>query len=230
MNTFARPVETKRLAFIPKISAATAQPKKVFFESDKLNSGVISEMICRPQSIFYKNAQQFFRNAIAAGKKLDLIDKVAMQQAIIQYNHALEECPDNFYVLGDLGFCYFLLKDFQKSLDYYSRAVEISPNHQLCQVYYNDMGTIYLETGDTALALRYYTNAIELMNQSSYASSKSTFAYKNRALLYSKLGRHKEALADINRALDLEPHGRYNRIYLRIKNEILQASREIHHC
>ena len=173
----------------------------------------------------YGDGRRHLHNGSKNGKNPQKIDRTEIIAAIRSFAAALVSQPEHFLILGDLGFCHFLLGEYIESFSYYKRAVDQDPENPLCQVYYNDMGTACQKRGDIQGAYYYYDKAIALIEQQGYRFGKSSFPYKNRALLNKKNNCFKEALDDIEKAIKIEgKNGSNHAFYQKIKDEICWVS------
>jgi Tfp pilus assembly protein PilF len=114
-------------------------------------------------------------------------------EALADYNRALELRPDDPDTLCNQGTTYGELGRYDKALADYNRALELKPDNPdtLC-----NRGTIYYKLGMYNEALADYNRALELRPQD------PTTLY-NRGTTYAKLVKYEEALADYNRSLEL---------------------------
>ncbi|MBK6830005.1 MAG: tetratricopeptide repeat protein [Flavobacteriales bacterium] len=81
-------------------------------------------------------------------------------------------------------------------------AVHAQTNNRLDAVQLIQLGDAQLRFGNSELALQHYTNAIQ--KDIAFAD-----AYMKRAMLLSRLGQNTQALADMDRALELNPYSEY---------------------
>ena len=89
--------------------------------------------------------------------------------------------------------------DHQRDLADQERALEIMPN--LVKPLIN-RGNALMHLERYEEALRSYARAIE------HSDERSAIAYYNRALLWQKLGNRERAVADLERAVELQPDNR----------------------
>lgn len=123
---------------------------------------------------------------------------------------------------NDLGAAYEKLRQYDKALEHYAKAIEILPNYstainnrnQLMQLMvaqrqgkvnkkpmlsakeYYDKGYEAGERSEYETAIQYFDRAIEI-------DHNMKLAYDNRGWAKLMLGRHREALADLDRSLEL---------------------------
>lgn len=77
------------------------------------------------------------------------------EKASAYINEALKLNPSNLAALTTKGGIYYSLKDYQNALDIYTKALEILPS----PVIYNARAAVYLQMGETDLALQDYKSA-----------------------------------------------------------------------
>jgi len=113
--------------------------------------------------------------------------------------------PENVDALLKLAEIYYIVKQYQKGIDYVNKALKI--NERLAKAYYLK-GSIYRESGDTARAVSSLETAIE-------QDTKFENAYIDIALMYAAR-KNPIALEYYNNALKINPNND-NTIYARAK-------------
>ena len=113
--------------------------------------------------------------------------------------------PENVDALLKLAEIYYIVKQYQKGIDYVNKALKI--NDRLAKAYYLK-GSIYRESGDTARAVSSLETAIE-------QDTKFENAYIDIALMYAAR-KNPIALEYYNNALKINPYND-NTIYARAK-------------
>ncbi len=113
--------------------------------------------------------------------------------------------PENVDALLKLAEIYYIVKQYQKGIDYVNKALKI--NERLAKAYYLK-GSIYRESGDTARAVSSLETAIE-------QDTKFENAYIDIALMYAAR-KNPIALEYYNNALKINPYND-NTIYARAK-------------
>jgi len=136
------------------------------------------------------DAQAYFRRGFGHYRKGEL------DQALADYNRALELDPNLAGAYLDRGIVYSQKGDQDRAVTDYNRALELNPSD--AKVYYN-RGLAYNRRGDWDQAIADCTRALEL--NPTYA-----LAYSSRGSSYLKKGDWDRALADYNRALELNPN------------------------
>lgn len=124
-------------------------------------------------------------------------DKGLYDEAIRDYNRALELRPDYQKVYTNRGNAYKKKGLYDEAIRDYNRALELKPDDYMA---YNNRGNAYREKGLYDEAFRDYNKSIEL--KSDYA-----LAYKNRGKAYEKKGLPDLAERDFKRAEELKKTG-----------------------
>ena len=117
------------------------------------------------------------------------------QEAINDYNKAIELNPKYERAYNNRGNSYYELGNTQQSIEDYSKAIELDPQHT-CS-YYN-RGLAYDKLGNYQEAIKDFSKEIELSPQNEYA-------YYYRGSAYGNLGNYQQAIKDYNKAIELNP-------------------------
>ena len=118
--------------------------------------------------------------------------------------------PDNADLLCIQGYSYRKMGQYEKSVELVSKAIPLDPK----PVRYANRGYGYLALGNNPAALADAETGISL-------NANYTTTYGVKALALKGMGRNVEALAAIDKALDLEPE---NAHYWHVKGNILVAN------
>lgn len=144
-----------------------------------------------------------------AGFYMTLVDAYYTQNNTRLAKELLEiiqkKFPENVDALLKLAEIYYIVKQYQKGIDYVNKALKI--NERLAKAYYLK-GSIYRESGDTARAVSSLETAIE-------QDTKFENAYIDIALMYAAR-KNPIALEYYNNALKINPYND-NTIYARAK-------------
>ena len=119
----------------------------------------------------------------------ELLRKGEYQQAIVQYDKAIEVKPDFAEAYNNRGYAKYAKYDGSDALADMNRAIELRPDFPHA---YNTRGCVHMARGETELAIADFDRAIEL--QPDYPR-----AYRNRANVLMKKGRFRETFADWER-------------------------------
>ncbi|MBI4844391.1 MAG: tetratricopeptide repeat protein [Nitrospirae bacterium] len=116
------------------------------------------------------------------------------EEALKDYNKAIEMRPSYFYAYNNRAVAYEYLGKNEEALRDYNNALALDPEY--ANAYFN-RADFYEKRGELELALSDYTKAIDL---------KPGFAraYGNRARVKEALGRYDEAADDYRRSLKLD--------------------------
>ncbi|MFH1005719.1 MAG: tetratricopeptide repeat protein [Bacteroidota bacterium] len=146
--------------------------------TDVMNQFPFVEISYENRGIFYKDHNQ--------------LDKM-----LIDYKFVTEKLHSkNEKIWSNLGNLYGLLKQFDKSLVAYSRAIELNPKN--AGTYLNRAIT-YSMMGQYAKAIPDYDKAIVLIPNES-------LTYKNRAYTLLQLGKCEQSISDYDKAIQLNEY------------------------
>jgi tetratricopeptide (TPR) repeat protein len=129
---------------------------------------------------------------------LDLL--AGKQQALQSFNAAIQLNPRYAIAYFMRGYVHSQLQEFQKSVDDYSRVIEL--DSRLVNAY-NNRGTI------RARELNDPRGALADFNYTITTSPQNAIAYGNRGLIKEQMNDLRGALADYNRAIELNPKASY---------------------
>ena len=113
--------------------------------------------------------------------------------AIQDYIRGLELSPNDRPMMSNKAIAYIQQKDYDNAETVLEELIKAYPKYSFG---YLTRGTMYIEKGDTTLALNDYTKAIEI--DPYYAP-----CYGNRAIILYQSNQLQEALADLNEAIRL---------------------------
>jgi tetratricopeptide (TPR) repeat protein len=117
------------------------------------------------------------------------------EQAIADFDRALELRPDHNASLGDRGEAYRLMGRHDQALSDFSGAIELDPEDTWAIA---SRGQAYQAMGRYEEALADFNRAIEL-------DPELDWPIISRGQAYQAMDRYEEALADFNRAIELDP-------------------------
>jgi len=134
------------------------------------------------------------QTSFAKGEELFMQNKP--QEALPFLEFATTEDPAHVQAFIYLGIVYQQLNRLDNAIEVYNRILPRGGN-QTARIAFN-LGNAFFTKGDSAMARRYYTQAID--SDPSYAS-----AYLNRANSLVKTGELMEAISDYEVFLSMEP-------------------------
>ncbi len=135
-------------------------------------------------------AEAYFRLGWLYSEPLANVD-----EALANYNHALEFNPNDAETYNNRGVIYARKSEYNEALENFARALELAPT--LVETYVA-RGIFYYTTGDYEAALIDITHALEI--KPDYAE-----AYRNRGIVYAGLNEYAKALADYTRVIEFTP-------------------------
>ena len=110
---------------------------------------------------------------------------------------------------NNIGVVYRDLGDYDKALEYYFKALEITKEvlgekHPDTASSYNNIGAVYHKLGDYDKALEFYNKALEIRKDVLEENHPDTASsYNNIGVVYSNLGDYKKALEYYIKALEI---------------------------
>ena len=115
--------------------------------------------------------------------------------AIEDFNKALELEGDNVTDLKNRAKTYYQMKEYEKALDDFNKVLEIDPEYEID----------YFEKAYSEYKMKQHKEAID--DYTKYLSDypESANAYNNRGLCQYKLENYKDAIEDYNKAIELNP-------------------------
>ena len=131
-----------------------------------------------------------------------LLSWLTIQQVAVWKNsrslwtHALEIHPANSLALNNLGFGYWLEKEYEIARDYLEQAVLVDPEYEHAMI---NLGVTYYELDRCELAVELYLKAAERNHK------KSQGLFNNLGNCYIKLGQYEKAIAPYRRVLEMNP-------------------------
>lgn len=116
----------------------------------------------------------------------------AYDDAIAVFRRGLAANPEETHFYDGLGHAYARLGRFEEALEAYEEAARHDPDVHL------NIGTIQLNRGQ-------YEQAAESIQHTLAHSPETAWAHRILGFAYDRLGRHGEAVAAIERAVELDP-------------------------
>jgi CHAT domain-containing protein len=153
-------------------------------------------------------AEREFRQACkllsqpSAQSKRDAIEKL---EQILPAFRAMEDRAMEFLILNQVGLLYHFLRDLQKALSYYDRALTLCRSmgdREYEASVLNNTGGVYDILAEPHKALDYYNQALSMF-QTLGDSAEQGNTLNNIAVIYANLGDRQKALEDYGKALPL---------------------------
>ncbi len=119
------------------------------------------------------------------------------EKAIELFNVALNDkdnVEEKAFVLYNIAFCYGILKDFDKEIEYYKKSLETFPDFQPALY---DLGEYYYNNNDLNTALKMYEKLVAV-------NPNHEGAYYMLALVQNALGNKEESMKNMQKAADLD--------------------------
>jgi tetratricopeptide (TPR) repeat protein len=118
------------------------------------------------------------------------------QQAIADFDRALELDPNFAFAYRNRGWAYYWLKEYQRAFADFNHTLELDPNDPYA---YYRRGWAYARLKDYQQAIADFDRALELEPNFSWAHCGRGWAYYDQK-------DYQRALVDFNRALELDPN------------------------
>ena len=118
------------------------------------------------------------------------------EDAVREYQHALELDPNSDYALGQLAQVYEKLGNAAAAEDTYKKAIAIRPAYWAV---YNWMGVFYIEQAR-------YNQAVEMFQKVIELAPDNYRGYSNLGGVYVYEGRYSDAIKVLNRSIELRPN------------------------
>ena len=128
------------------------------------------------------------------------------QQALQNYDKAIELNPENPNVYGQRGHVHRKLGQYQNAIKDYDKHIELDPSHPWPHHY---KGMTYRDIGQFEVAIQNWERYIELRLIESadwIESEQSANAYTNIGLAYVELGQNQKAIEHFDKALTITPN------------------------
>jgi len=160
------------------------------------------------QSGNYKKAIKLFKKGLSSNPstpKLFHFEIAKCYYGLEEYEFAETELEKVIYLDKNYSDAYWVMariysrkNDPEKSIKFYSKAIEIKPNSELLA----SRAHIYLREGKNELALKDLNKAV-------HKDPTNPFALSNRGLAYIRLQKNKEAEIDLNKSIEIDPNNPY---------------------
>ncbi|HUX98522.1 MAG TPA: tetratricopeptide repeat protein [Candidatus Deferrimicrobium sp.] len=130
-----------------------------------------------------KNKENESKKFINNGKKY--LNQGRVKEAISEFEKSLDNSP-NYEAFFNLGSCYMMLGNYQKTIYYYELALEFSPVNSKALTY-SSLGLAYSQINEKEKALEYCKKAVEI-------DPSSSLLWTNLGGLYHRFGASEKAL------------------------------------
>ena len=147
------------------------------------------------QIINHPDAKDDAKTIAYESRGIAYFGKDEYDNAIRDYNKAVELKPDNARAYRSRGDAYNNKGEYEQSIQDYDKAIELKPDD--ATIYLN-RGNAYNDKGEHERAIQDYDKAIEL-------KPDDAGAYLNRGVAYNRKGEYDEAIQDYDKAIELKP-------------------------
>lgn len=158
----------------------------------------------------YNEAIAFYEKGIRMNPWLgDLYYKIGINQSARRQNtsalenfHKAEKCMDDHYLPQHIAYLYLRLEEYDKAIPYFEKAIKYQPNNKGIPPLQIQLGNIYLTMEDYQNAEHYFIDAIK-------NSPDRAEAYFGLAGVYMGQGKNEEALAALERVIEIAPQSEF---------------------
>jgi len=190
---------------------------KYFANQDELTKKQLAK-------IAEENARQKRRNEaetyLSKGEK-----RKYYNEAIADYNKAIELDPDWPYAYNVRGAAYYALGEKQLAARDYNKFIELKNGNLYNPLSWYECGVIYHRAENYRSAIYYYDLAVKYGDVSGFSSAERTLFYNNRGNAYNSIKDYQQALKDYGKAIELDSTSAmsyWNRsiVYAQIRDEL----------
>ncbi len=128
-------------------------------------------------------------------KGVSSLKDAKVEDAITQFNRAIDLDPGKAVAYAARGSAYFRLGKLDNAFSDYNKAIEINPDLEIA---YQGRGSVYYRQGQLDNAISDYTRVIKI-------KPGLVNAYIDRGNIYQKQGRFDEAISDFSKVLEMKP-------------------------
>jgi len=118
------------------------------------------------------------------------------QQAVAEFQKAIQINPNYAIAYSSLGLVYFYIGQNQQAITELQKAIDIKPTKITWR---NDIGIVYNALGQNQQAVAELQNAIRI-------DSNCAMSYASLGYVYFFMGQADQAIAEINKAIKINPH------------------------
>jgi Flp pilus assembly protein TadD len=130
-------------------------------------------------------AEEYFKR----GNELSLSGE--FEEAVAEYEQALEIEPENVDLMSNLGVAYYNLGQLDKAIDQYSRAIEIAPNDADIR---SNLAAAYVQEYQTSGALDQLGRALQEYQKAVQLEPTLAQAFFGLGVVYALLSRNDDAI------------------------------------
>lgn len=113
------------------------------------------------------------------------------EEAIVEYEQALEIEPENVDLMSNLGVAYYNLGQLDKAIEQYSQALEIAPNDPDI---HSNLAAAYVQEYQLSGALERLESALEEYQKAVELNPTLAQAFFGLGVVYALLGRNEDAI------------------------------------
>jgi tetratricopeptide (TPR) repeat protein len=159
----------------------------------------------RAQTTYWRDSESLWTHTLActsgnsiAHNNLGNVfhDQGRMDEAIAQYQRALEIKPDDDEVHYNLGNVFLQLGRMDEAIAHYQKALAINPNYAKA---HNNLGTAFRQQGRLEEAITQFQKALEI--KPDYAE-----VHNNLGVVFTQQERMEEAISHFQKALAIKPN------------------------
>lgn len=136
------------------------------------------------------------------------------QEALADFDRALEIDPTNLYAWNNRGYTYTLLEDYQKALPDFEEAIKLDNSYPYP---YNNRGLSKIKLGQTEDGLADIMTSLQLYEDNAYG-------FRNLGIYYFDQGEDQQALSNFQKALQLDSHTHLAEKYINLIHEKVKIS------
>ena len=119
-----------------------------------------------------------------------------LENAVILFKQAIKLNPNNSAPYSFLGYAYYALGQPQKAIDFCDKAIDLDPV---------PVSGFYVHLGHGYFLSKDYKNAIKSYKKGLERNPKDKFPYLNLAMVYTTIGKNKEAQYYKSKFLEIDP-------------------------
>lgn len=160
------------------------------------------------------------------------IDSTSIRMVVEDLEQSLQNSAQDAKVAFRIATNYFILKDYERAIDYASRAIDQDPQfpflywvRAMAQYHRLTMQNVKTPIQDNPMA----SLILEDLSTIIKLSPKMGYAYYNRAYILALMGKREKAMADYTEAIKLLPNpatAYYNRALLQLEEKHLEEAQK----